>query len=114
MAIQLSNITFDAHDPQRLAAFWAAVTGRATARSEPNFVMLTSEQDPVRMLFIKVPEGKTAKNRMHLDFRAPDRAAEVARLVGLGATEHARHDERGVSWTVLTDPEGNEFCVSQR
>jgi|tagenome__1003787_1003787.scaffolds.fasta_scaffold20239360_2 hypothetical protein len=111
--MRLSNITFDAHDPRRLAAFWAAVTGRATARSEPDFVMLTSEQDPVRMLFLKVPEDKTAKNRMHLDFRAPDRAAEVARLVGLGATEQASHDERGVHWTVLTDPEGNEFCVSQ-
>ena len=75
--------------------------------------MLTSEQDPVRMLFLKVPEGKTVKNRMHVDFRAPDREAEVARLVGLGATRGDTHNEFGLTWTVLQDPEGNEFCVAQ-
>jgi hypothetical protein len=111
--MQLANITFDAHDPRRLADFWAAVTDRTAAVSEPSFVVLAAEHDPVRMLFIQVPEDKTAKNRMHLDFHAPDRAAEVARLVGLGATEHDSHDAWGVHWTVLTDPEGNEFCVAQ-
>jgi predicted enzyme related to lactoylglutathione lyase len=111
--LQLSNVTFDAADPQRLAAFWAAATGRTIARSEPDFAMLTSDTEPVRMLFLKVPEGRTAKNRMHVDFRAADREAEVARLVGLGATRGETHHERGVNWTVLQDPEGNEFCVSQ-
>jgi predicted enzyme related to lactoylglutathione lyase len=69
--------------------------------------------DPVRLLFLKVPEGKTVKNRMHLDFQATDRAAEVARACGLGATEHTTHQDFGLTWTVLTDPEGNEFCIVQ-
>jgi predicted enzyme related to lactoylglutathione lyase len=60
-----------------------------------------------------VSDGKTAKNRMHLDFHAADRAAEVVRVRGLGATEHATHQEYGMTWTVMTDPEGNEFCIVQ-
>ena len=111
--MQLANITFDADDPQRLATFWAQATGRTVARSEPYFAMLTSNEDDVRWLFLKVAEGKRAKNRMHLDFHVPDREAEVARLVGLGATRHDTRNEFGVEWTVLTDPEGNEFCVAQ-
>ena len=64
-------------------------------------------------LFARVPEPKTAKNRMHVDLAAPDREAEVARLVELGATRVADIDEWGYQWTVLQDPEGNEFCVAQ-
>ena len=50
---------------------------------------------------------------MHLDFQAADRAAEVVRVRGLGATEHATHQDFGLTWTVMTDPEGNEFCIVQ-
>jgi len=66
-----------------------------------------------RLLAQRVPEDKTAKNRLHLDVRvgSAERPAEVARLIGLGATEHGSFDEHGSSWTVLTDPEGNEFCL---
>ncbi|MGI8723263.1 MAG: VOC family protein [Geodermatophilaceae bacterium] len=70
---------------------------------------------PTRFMFIKVPERKTAKNRMHLDLRmekSVPRSLEVARLVDLGATHIADKDEWGHSWAVLTDPEGNEFCVA--
>ena len=56
----------------------------------------------MRPMFLKVPEGKTVKNRMHLDFQAADRAAEVARVRGLGATEHATHQDYGLTWTVMT------------
>ena len=64
-------------------------------------------------LFAKVPESKTAKNRMHVDLAAPDHEAEVARLVALGATRVADMEEWGYEWTVLQDPEGNEFCVAE-
>jgi len=111
--MELINITFDAIDPGRLAAFWAAVTGRQLAESAPDVAILMSATDPVRLLFLKVPEGKTGKNRMHLDFQAADRAAEVARVRGLGATEHATNQDYGLTWTVMTDPEGNEFCIVQ-
>ncbi len=111
--IHLRNITFDAHDPNRLAAFWSEATGQKVARSEPYFAMLEPNEAGVRMLFLKVPEGKTAKNRMHVDFHSSDRDAEVARLVALGATQHGIHHEYGVAWTVMTDPEGNEFCIAK-
>lgn len=111
--MELTNITFDAVDPGRLAAFWAAVTGRQLAESTADVALLTSATEPVRLLFLKVSDGKTAKNRMHLDFHAADRAAEVARVRGLGATEYATHQEYGMTWTVMTDPEGNEFCIVQ-
>lgn len=62
------------------------------------------------LLFQKVPEPKTAKNRIHLDFRAPVMADEVARLVGLGASVIAERSLGDFSWMVLVDPEGNEFC----
>ena len=64
-------------------------------------------------LFQRVPERKSAKNRMHVDMATADRETEVTRLVGLGATQVADMNEWGYEWTVLQDPEGNEFCVAQ-
>ena len=111
--MERTNITFDVVDPERLAAFWVAATGRRLAEATPDVALLTSATEPVRLLFLKVAEGKAVKNRMHLDFQAADRIAEVARLRGLGATEYATHQEHGMIWTVMTDPEGNEFCIVQ-
>ena len=76
------------------------------------FAQLTPNRRTAGMMFIKVPEGKTSKNRMHLDLSAADREAEVQRLVALGATRGAEHDEQGIRWTVMADVEGNEFCVA--
>ncbi|HEX8864859.1 MAG TPA: VOC family protein, partial [Lentzea sp.] len=63
-----------------------------------------------RFLFQRVPEGKTAKNRMHLDVRAG--LDSVDRLVSLGATRVREHNDQTGHWVVMQDPEGNEFCVS--
>jgi predicted enzyme related to lactoylglutathione lyase len=62
--------------------------------------------------FIKVPEHKSVKNRLHVDVTADDREVEVARLMGLGGSRASDHDEWGAVWTVMADPEGNEFCVA--
>jgi hypothetical protein len=62
------------------------------------------------LLFTPVPEKKTLKNRLHLDFRPDDQEAEVAPLLALGA-RHARVGQGDEQWVVLADPEGNEFCV---
>jgi hypothetical protein len=72
------------------------------------------DPDRPRVLFQQVPEGKTVKNRMHLDLRvgAERREAEVARLVAAGATELHRASQGPHEWATLADPEGNEFCVS--
>ena len=68
--------------------------------------------DPTWM-FVRVPEPKTAKNRMHLDVMTLDPEAEIARLVELGATRVADMEEFGYEWTVMADPEGNEFCLAR-
>jgi predicted enzyme related to lactoylglutathione lyase len=120
MTVQLANITFDCHDAQVVARFWSAALDRPLAAEPPPsaYVALIGgiahETDGgPNWLFVQVPEGKSAKNRMHVDLVAADRDAEVARLVDLGATYVADHDEWNVRWTVLTDPEGNEFCLAQ-
>ncbi|MGH3303705.1 MAG: VOC family protein [Streptosporangiaceae bacterium] len=63
------------------------------------------------MLFLRVPEGKAVKNRLHLDLRPKDQAAEVARLEALGAQRVDVGQGPDVTWVVLADPDGNEFCV---
>ena len=67
---------------------------------------------PLPLLFQKVPEGKVVKNRVHLDFASEDMVIEVDRLRGLGASVIAERSLGDFRWTVMADPEGNEFCVS--
>ena len=64
-----------------------------------------------RILFFQVPEPKVAKSRMHVDLASRDPGAEVERLVALGATKIEDRQGNGTSWTVMLDPEGNEFCI---
>ena len=110
MPAYIKSVTFDAHEPRRLGAFWAAALGTdldEDATDDRAYVEAAGWGGP-NMWFVRVPETKTAKNRMHFDLRAPDGIdAEVDRLVILGASVHARHD----GLVVMQDPEGNEFCV---
>lgn len=64
-----------------------------------------------RLLFFKVPEPKSTKNRLHVDLAAKEPEAEIDRLIGLGATRVERREGNDTSWTVMLDPEGNEFCI---
>jgi hypothetical protein len=107
------NVTFDCADPRRLAAFWAAVTGYHPVIERDDFVALSApDKRGVRgILFFQVPEPKSVKNRMHVDLASRDPAAEIDRLVALGATEVEHREGNGTSWTVMLDPEGNEFCL---
>ncbi|WP_142104904.1 VOC family protein [Pseudonocardia cypriaca] len=107
------NVTFDCTDPRRVAAFWAGVTGYEVTEERPDFVRLRAN-DPrgVRhLLFFRVPEPKAGKNRVHVDLATRDPEAEIARLVALGATRDEHRSGNGTSWTVMRDPEGNEFCI---
>jgi Glyoxalase-like domain len=128
------QITFDAHDPIGLATFWAEVLRypppdldemreRLRAASVPerqldNWMVIGDPEgvDP-RLFFQKVPEGKTAKNRVHLDVRASmhkDRAAiddEVTRLIKLGGRKLQAVEDFDSYFVVMQDPEGNEFCI---
>ena len=112
MSLSVSSITFDAMRADRLAAFWAAALGGVVqADASEHFAVVSGGFG--RMMFIQVPEGKQAKNRMHLDLEAETSVAdEVERLLALGATKVADMDEWNFQWTVMADPEGNEFCVA--
>jgi predicted enzyme related to lactoylglutathione lyase len=114
-------IDFDCADPYRVASFWAEVTGlRHDPDDKPgdDECALLSGAGLLEggMLFQRVPEGKTVKNRVHLDLIPTDRTRdeEVARLLDLGATQLADHRRPdGTGWVVLADPEGNELCVER-
>ena len=112
MTLVFDEICVDAHDIHALASWWSRVTGWPAEDTDDGDVVLRAPagQGP-NWLFVRVPEGKTVKNRIHFDFRPDDQAAEVQRVVALGA----RHVDVGQtgdeSWVVLADPEGNEFCI---
>jgi predicted enzyme related to lactoylglutathione lyase len=112
---RLAAICFDASDPHRLARFWADALGWEVEDVDDDEVagIVPTDGTTGQILFLRVPEPKTGKNRLHLDIAPPthvDQAAEVERLLALGAT---RIDigQRDVSWVVMADPDGNEFCV---
>lgn len=122
---KLREIVFDSAHPAALARFWAQVLDGYAVRAYDaaeiarlSGLGLTPETDPTVLVdgpgpmlcFQKVAEPKSVKNRVHLDVTVPDRRAEVARLLALGASVKREAD----GYTVLRDPEGNEFCVVER
>jgi hypothetical protein len=118
MALRIGMVTADCADPKALSAFWTAALKTSVVFEVEGFVMLAPPAEGGPALgFQLVPEERVGKNRLHLDLGVPpgERADEVARLVGLGATELGQRggDEYGLVWTTLTDPEGNEFCVGE-
>jgi predicted enzyme related to lactoylglutathione lyase len=113
--LRVAEVVIDCADHGQVVDFWAAALGYARRAVNEQYVALvppTREPGRPPLLFQRVPEPKTVKNRVHLDFRAASMENEVARLVGLGATVIAEHSLGDFSWTVLADPEGNELCVS--
>ena len=111
MSSRWEQIVVDAEDPARLARWWAEALGYVIVTDEPNEVEIRRSADELPgLLFTGAPEGKTVKNRLHIDLRPDDQESEVERLVDMGArlADIGQHD---VSWVVLADPEGNEFCV---
>ncbi len=136
------QVVIDSADPHVLADWWAEALGWQVEPQDEAFIRrmvesgAASEDDTIqhrgalvwkvgagltspdpgrpRVLFQRVPEAKTVKNRVHLDVRvgAERREAEVARLIGLGATELWRGAQGPFEWATLADPEGNEFCVT--
>jgi hypothetical protein len=117
MSLRIANVTFDCTEPAAVASFWSEVLDRPVAPDANEFFALVPPTDDSSgvptLLFLKVPEPRTAKNRVHLDLAADDRAAEVARVLALGATYVHDKDEYGVTWTTLQDPEGNELCIAE-
>jgi hypothetical protein len=127
MTSRLTEINIDCTDPTRLAGFWCAALGYSVLDATDSLVEVgptrasdaelldAVRREPVApsLFFALVPEGRTVKNRLHLDISPVDctQAEEVARLEALGA-RHADVGQTGAeSWVVMADPEGNEFCV---
>ena len=116
MNIRIQCLCIDSAHPSKSADFWEAALGwRRTHDTDDEVVLEPPEGSPEDgvvpdLLFLKVGDPKTVKNRLHLDLRPTDQAAEVARLEALGA-RRADIGQGEVSWVVLTDPDGNEFCV---
>ncbi|MEU6082179.1 VOC family protein [Streptomyces sp. NPDC047108] len=123
MASKFTELAIDCADPVALARFWCAVLDYEVQDEDDGLVTIRSPQVPEgrnrpgpvppALTFARVPEGKTVKNRLHIDVNATDRDQddEVRRLLDLGA-RHADVGQTGdESWVTLADPEGNEFCV---
>jgi len=144
MAIEF-QVTFDAHHPPSLAEFWALALQYIVQPPPPGFdsweafleeleipeerweersAVVDPQGEGPRVFFQRVPEGKTAKNRVHLDVSIsggpgtdePTRRSRIEQhavlLAGAGATEIDRKEEFGEFWIVMQDPEGNEFCIT--
>jgi hypothetical protein len=122
MASKFTELAIDCADPSGLARFWCSVLDYEVQEEDDGFVAIGSPVVPEGknrpgpvppvLTFARVPEGKTVKNRVHLDVNPTDREqdAEIARLVGLGATV-VIDNRPEFGWVTLTDPEGNEFDV---
>src|SRR5215472_13999627 len=117
--LEIHEITFDARDPHALAAFWGALLEREIRPGDmpqDDSVLVTPAPGQPGLLFLRVPEGKTDKNRIHFDLWpvAGKRDEQVQRAIDMGAVVLAdcrRPD--GTGWVVFADPDGNEFCIGR-
>ena len=115
--LRIQCVAVDTTDPASLASFWADTLGWRRTYEDDDEVVLEppagSPQDGVApdLIFLRVPEEKAGKNRLHLDLRPVDQDAEVRRLESLGARRVSVGQSDDVTWVVLADPDGNEFCV---
>lgn len=108
------GLVLDCADPERLAEFWAPALGYVNLGTAGSYVALFPNGAPgPKLLLQRVPEPKTVKNRMHFDIEVADIDAEADRLVALGATRVSEGpcSEHGSTWLLMSDPEGNEFCI---
>ncbi|WGW10946.1 VOC family protein [Saxibacter everestensis] len=118
MTSRISHTTVDCANAYQLSLFWAAVLGYAQDPENPDEpgdeeCMIFGSDSAMPLLFIEVPEGKQAKNRLHLDLRPIDRtqSEEIERVLALGGVEVEDRRTTEGGWMVIADPEGNEFCI---
>jgi hypothetical protein len=127
VTVKIASVTFDCRDALVVGRFWSSAVGRPLdpgasdefasigfdgRRDRTGWGPVDRDAEPT-WLFARVPESKAVKNRLHLDVIAADPEAEIARLVDLGATHVADREEYGYTWTLMADPEGNEFDLAK-
>ena len=111
MGLEWEQVIVDARDPAALGRWWQEALGWAVVNDDPEeFEIRPAPDRTPGLLFVRVAEAKTLKNRLHLDFRPDDQDGEVERMIALGAVR-ADIGQGEQSWVVLADPEGNEFCI---
>jgi catechol 2,3-dioxygenase-like lactoylglutathione lyase family enzyme len=117
MTVRWQSVCIDVADPSAAATFWEAALGWRRTYEAADEVVLeppagsAEEGAAPDLLFLRVPNDKVVKNRLHIDLRPDEQAAEVARLEALGARRVDVGQADDVTWVVLVDPVGNEFCV---
>jgi predicted enzyme related to lactoylglutathione lyase len=113
VSVVINQVAIDTADPQSLAAWWAEQTGGVVYADLGQFVFvgIGAKENGFSLCFQQVDEPTPGKNRLHLDCSAADVPAEVDRFLSAGATFVASHQSDGFAWTVLADPDGNQFCV---
>jgi len=113
MAVEWEQVVVAALDPAALGQWWCDVLGWVVVDDTPPVFEIQPQPDQFPgMMFLPVGDAKESKNRLHIDLRPDDQAAEVERITAMGASR-VDVGQGDVSWVVLADPEGNEFCVLQ-
>ena len=110
MSLRWQNIVIDCTDTLLVASFWSEALGLELHGPEDGEYWIEPGGESPDILFLHVPEGKSVKDRIHLDLRPDDQDVEIQRLEQLGAAR-VEIGQQDVSWVVMADPEGNEFCV---
>ncbi|MDQ6848322.1 MAG: VOC family protein [Candidatus Dormibacteraeota bacterium] len=119
MGCVLREVNIDCADPKRVATFWSQVLDWPLSEAPTGEFWISSTGEPWAppplLVFARVPESKTVKNRVHIDVNpsGADQAEELQRLLSLGA-RHVDIGQGDVPWVVLADVEGNEFCLLAR
>lgn len=114
MPIYVGSTVINVNDMQRAMAFWTAALGYVVRNADPTFAVLTDPQRRWVNVSLQLTEApKQGRNRLHLDLYTKDQAGDVARIKALGAGEPAWEYPPDADFVVLTDPDGNEFCVIQ-
>ena len=109
----LHAIVLDVNDLENCAEFWSQILGKKISFKIDKYCRIGDGDDPPSLLLQKVPEAHENKNRAHMDLDVADLAAAVRRAEELGGTKLDELSEYGIKWTVMADPDGNEFCLVQ-
>ena len=107
----LYAIVLDVNDLENCAEFWSEVLGKEITFKADNYCRIGAGDDPPSLLLQKVPEPHAQKNRAHIDLDVKNIESAVQRVVDLGGTKLDEISEYGISWAVMADPDGNEFCL---
>ena len=107
----LHAIVLDVNDLESCAGFWSEVLGKEISFKADKYCRIGGGHDPSSLLLQKVPEQHEHKNRAHIDLAVIDLESAIQRVVDLGGTKLDEISEYGITWAVMADPDGNEFCL---